>query len=90
MKAMGKGVARSRGAAQTELLRANINDQINRLLDQLEDLEELKDEIWREISMSASVIRTDNLRKMCSFPGRGRSKRKGVPMWKCVRVRRTF
>ncbi|GAB5358898.1 hypothetical protein AAMO2058_000498400 [Amorphochlora amoebiformis] len=44
MKAMGKGVARSRGAAQTELLRANINDQINRLLDQLEDLEELKDE----------------------------------------------
>ena len=31
------------GKAQTELLRANINDQVSRLLDQLEDLEELKD-----------------------------------------------
>ncbi len=38
------GVSRSRGKAQTQLLRANINDQVNRLLDQLEDLEELKDE----------------------------------------------
>mmetsp|Transcript_18900 Transcript_18900/g.26603 ORF Transcript_18900/g.26603 Transcript_18900/m.26603 type:complete len:200 (-) Transcript_18900:242-841(-) len=41
---MSKGLARSRGKAQTELLRANINDQVSRLLDQLEDLEELKDE----------------------------------------------
>jgi hypothetical protein len=33
----------SKGKHETVLLKANINDQLNRLLTQLEDLEELKD-----------------------------------------------
>ena len=33
----------SRGKHETELLRMNIEDQLNRLLTQLEDLDELKD-----------------------------------------------
>lgn len=35
---------------QTELLRSNINDQLSRLLTQLEDLEELKDGVWHAAS----------------------------------------
>lgn len=34
----------TRGKYETELLRSNINDQLSRLLTQLEDLEELKEE----------------------------------------------
>lgn len=36
--------AGGRGKYETELLRANIKDQLSRLMTQLEDLEELKDE----------------------------------------------
>jgi len=35
----------NRGQAETEKLRSNVEDQLNRLLSQLEDLEELKDEL---------------------------------------------
>ena len=34
----------TRGKRETEQLRGNISDQLNRLLTQVEDLEELKDE----------------------------------------------
>lgn len=33
----------TRGKHETDMLKANIDDQLNRLLTQLEDLEELKD-----------------------------------------------
>ena len=35
----------TRGNVEQEMLKANIDDQLNRLLTQLEDLEELKDGI---------------------------------------------
>ena len=35
----------NRGQAETEKLRSNIEDQLNRLLSQLEDLEELKEDL---------------------------------------------
>lgn len=35
----------NRGQAETEKLRSNVEDQLNRLLSQLEDLEELKEEL---------------------------------------------
>ena len=44
-------IGASRGKAQTELLRANINDQVSRLLDQLEDREELKEGEKKDISL---------------------------------------
>mmetsp|Transcript_27418 Transcript_27418/g.38774 ORF Transcript_27418/g.38774 Transcript_27418/m.38774 type:complete len:190 (+) Transcript_27418:31-600(+) len=37
-------MAEARGKHETAILKANIDDQLNRLLTQLEDLEELKDE----------------------------------------------
>ncbi len=40
--AISTGPGHSRGKLETELLKATINDQLNRLLTQLEDLEELK------------------------------------------------
>jgi hypothetical protein len=36
------------GDPETEMLKANIHDQLNRLLDQLEDLEALRDELTEE------------------------------------------
>src|SRR3954452_25371869 len=39
----GSGVGQSRGKLETELLKATINDQLNRLLTQLEDLDTFKD-----------------------------------------------
>lgn len=38
-------MASNRGKAETEKLRSNVEDQLNRLLSQLEDLEELKEEL---------------------------------------------
>lgn len=50
----------SRGKHETELLRMNIEDQLNRLLTQLEDLDELKDgkeeeEVGWELFLTCAV-----------------------------------
>ena len=47
----------SRGQAESELLRSNVEDQLNRLLSQLEDLEELKDDLDEDEYKGAHGLR---------------------------------
>lgn len=54
----------SKGAAETAILRANINDQLNRLLTQLEDLDELKDEFSIE---EFNEIKSETIQQLSDF-----------------------
>ncbi len=49
----------ARGNRETEQLRENIKDQLNRLLTQVEDLEELKDEFEPDGTAWRSTLRRD-------------------------------
>jgi hypothetical protein len=51
---MAARAGKSRGDAETAQLRENIKDQLNRLLTQVEDLEELKDEFEADGSSANS------------------------------------
>ena len=51
----------SHGAAETQRLKVNIQDQLNRLLQQLTDLEELRDELDDE---EYTETRRDTLEQM--------------------------
>jgi hypothetical protein len=54
----------SHGAAETEKLKANIQDQLSRLLQQLQDLEELRDELEDD---EYEETRRDTLEQMEEF-----------------------
>lgn len=54
----------SRGKHETELLRMNIKDQLNRLLTQLEDLDELKEEFAAE---EWAEMRAETLEQLKEF-----------------------
>jgi len=57
----------SKGKHETILLRANIQDQLNRLLTQLEDLEELKDEFSAEEYEETKHETQEQLREFQAF-----------------------
>jgi len=57
----------AKGKHETLLLRANIQDQLNRLLTQLEDLEELKDEFTEDEYNETKAETLDQLREFQAF-----------------------
>jgi len=59
--------AASRGKAETDLLRSNIKDQLDRLFTQLEDLEELKDEFEQNEYIEQKQETIDQLRDFQAF-----------------------